>query len=76
MAKLWKKKYELDKTVEDFTVGDDYLWDSRLIKADIIGNIAHSTMLQKIGIISDEELQNIKTSLMDILDLHEQVSSR
>ena len=72
MAKLWKKKYELDKTVEDFTVGDDYLWDSRLIKADIIGNIAHSTMLQKIGIISDEELQNIKTSLMDILDLHEQ----
>ena len=71
MAKLWKK-YELDKTVEDFTVGDDYLWDSRLIKADIIGNIAHSTMLQKIGIISDEELQNIKTSLMDILDLHEQ----
>ena len=37
MTKLWKKKYELDKTVESFTVGDDYLWDMRLIKADIIG---------------------------------------
>ena len=72
MAKLWKKKYELDKTVEDFTVGDDYLWDTRLIKADIIGNIAHTTMLQEIGIISEEELRDIKTSLMDILDLHEE----
>ncbi|NMC59924.1 MAG: argininosuccinate lyase, partial [Candidatus Methanofastidiosa archaeon] len=44
MAKLWKKKYELDKSVEDFTVGDDYLIDMNLIKADVFGNIAHSTM--------------------------------
>lgn len=72
MAKLWKKKYELDKTVEDFTVGDDYLWDMKLIKADVIGNIAHSTMLKKIGILSEEELLEIKKNLIDILDLHEQ----
>lgn len=72
MAKLWKKKYELDKVVEDFTVGDDYLWDMKLIKADVIGNIAHSTMLQKIGIISEEELSNIKKNLITILELHEQ----
>jgi argininosuccinate lyase len=72
MAKLWKKKYELDKVVEDFTVGEDYLWDMKLIKADVIGNIAHSTMLQKIGIISEEELSNIKKNLITILELHEQ----
>ncbi len=72
MAKLWKKKYELDKTVENFTVGDDYLWDMKLIKADVIGNIAHSTMLKKIGILSEEELLEIKKNLIDILDLHEQ----
>lgn len=72
MAKLWKKKYELDKVVEDFTVGDDYLWDMRLIKADVIGNIAHSTMLQKIGILSEEELLTIKKNLISILELHEQ----
>ncbi|KYC46581.1 MAG: Fumarate hydratase class II [Candidatus Methanofastidiosum methylothiophilum] len=71
MAKLWKKKYELDKAVEDFTVGDDYLWDMKLIKADVIGNIAHSTMLQKIGILSEEELLKIKKNLIDILDLNE-----
>ncbi|NPV51537.1 MAG: argininosuccinate lyase [Candidatus Methanofastidiosum sp.] len=72
MAKLWKKKYELDKVVEDFTVGDDYLWDMKLIKADVIGNIAHSTMLRKISIISEEELSNIKKNLITILELHEQ----
>lgn len=72
MAKLWKKKYELDKVVEDFTVGDDYIWDMRLIKADVIGNIAHSTMLQKIGILSEEELLTIKKNLISILELHEQ----
>ena len=72
MTKLWKKKYELDKTVESFTVGDDYLWDMRLIKADIIGNIAHSTMLKKIGILSDDELVKIKKNLIDILELQEQ----
>ena len=71
MAKLWKKKYELDKNVEDFTVGDDYIQDMNLVKADIYGNIAHSTMLNKIGILSDEELIKIKRSLIDILQLHE-----
>ncbi|NMC77190.1 MAG: argininosuccinate lyase [Candidatus Methanofastidiosa archaeon] len=72
MAKLWKKKYELDKTVEDFTVGDDYLNDMKLVKADIIGNIAHSTMLKKIGVLSNEELLQIKKNLIEILELHEQ----
>ena len=71
MAKLWKKKYELDKNVEDFTVGDDHIQDMNLVKADIYGNIAHSTMLNKIGILSDEELIKIKRSLIDILQLHE-----
>ena len=70
MAKLWKKKYELDKNVEDFTVGDDYIFDMQLVKADIYGNIAHSTMLNKIGIISNEELIKIKKNLIDILGLH------
>ena len=72
MAKLWKKKYELDKAVEDFTVGDDYLWDTKLVKADVVGNIAHSTMLQKIGVLSKEELEIIKKNLIDILELNEQ----
>ena len=72
MAKLWKKKYELDKNVEDFTVGDDYIQDIKLVKADVLGNIAHSTMLKKIGIISNEELIQIKKNLIDILELHEE----
>lgn len=72
MAKLWKKKYELDKSVEDFTVGDDYLIDMNLIKVDVFGNIAHSTMLKKIGILSNEELIKIKKNLIDILKLNEE----
>ncbi len=71
MTKLWKKKYDLDKSVEDFTVGDDYLWDMKLVKADIFGNIAHSTMLEKIGILSQEELISIKKNLVEIFELHQ-----
>ena len=70
MVKLWDKGYELDKGIEQFTVGGDYLLDHDLVEADVAGSIAHSQMLAKIGILKQEEFKKIKAALIDIVDLY------
>ena len=69
MAKLWQKDYDVDKEIEKFTVGNDYLLDKKLIKYDVFGSIAHSMMLNKIKIINNDELKKIKNTLIEILKL-------
>ena len=49
MAKLWEKGYELEPEIERFTVGEDYLLDRDLVRADVLGSAAHATMLAKVG---------------------------
>ena len=67
MAKLWDKGYDLDSTMEAFTVGQDYLLDRALIEPDILGSIAHAQMLRSIGILSDEEFEHLRVELVEIL---------
>jgi len=67
--KLWQKAYKLDKEIEKFTVGNDYLIDKALVKYDIIGSIAHAEMLCKIGILTKEELKKLQKALSEILEL-------
>ena len=50
--KLWGKKYKLNKKIEKYTVGDDYILDLKLVKYDCIASIAHAKMLQKIKMLS------------------------
>ncbi|MBI3034947.1 argininosuccinate lyase [Candidatus Woesearchaeota archaeon] len=69
--KLWQKDYKLNKEVEKFTVGNDYLLDKNLVKYDVYGSIAHATMLNKIGILTREELNKLKKALIGILKLNE-----
>ena len=52
MAKLWQKNYDVDKEIEKFTVGNDFLIDKNLVKYDVYGSIAHATMLNKINMIN------------------------
>ena len=70
MAKLWAKGYELDKVVEDFTTGEDYLLDMALVRWDCAGSIAHAAMLAKIGILTHEEFETLKKRLAEIIALH------
>jgi argininosuccinate lyase len=70
MAKLWDKGYELDATVEKFTVGEDYILDMDLVKWDCTGSIAHARMLNSIGILADAEYAQLKGRLNQIVDLH------
>ncbi len=67
MAKLWTKTVDLDKTIERFTVGDDYVLDLELAEADILGNIAQARMLAKIGVLTDEELRQVAGELLKAL---------
>ena len=53
--KLWQKQYKLNKAVEKFTVGNDYILDRRLVKYDCLASIAHAKMLVKIGVLKPEE---------------------
>ncbi|MFH1516917.1 MAG: argininosuccinate lyase, partial [Pseudomonadota bacterium] len=70
MAKLWAKGYELDKVVEQFTTGEDYLLDTALVRWDCVGSIAHAAMLSKIGILTQDELEKLKARLREIIELH------
>ncbi len=71
MGKLWSKGYELNELVEQFTVGEDYILDKRLIPADIAGSLAHATMLESVGLLSSEELAKLRRGLLTILEEHE-----
>ncbi|MFT7072684.1 MAG: argininosuccinate lyase [Patiriisocius sp.] len=57
--KLWDKGYTTDNLVDRFTVGNDRVLDLKLAKHDIKGSIAHAKMLQKINILTGQELENI-----------------
>jgi len=67
--KLWAKNHSLNKQVEKFTVGKDYLIDQKLIKYDCKASIAHAKMLKKIGVISSEECDKLVEALNEIIKL-------
>lgn len=64
--KLWDKGYTTDNLVERFTVGNDRELDLKLAKFDVQGNVAHAKMLEKIGLLSTEELSDILIGLEEI----------
>ena len=65
--KLWDKGYTLDKEIESFTVGDDFLVDQALVKYDCIASIAHAKMLNKIKILNKKETDAIIKKLEEIM---------
>ncbi len=47
-SKLWQTTSSLDKLIEKFTVGDDYIVDIAFLRYDIEASRAHAQMLAKI----------------------------
>ena len=68
MSKLWEKESKVDKKIEEFTVGNDYILDEELIRYDCLGSIAHCRMLGKIGILDDKEVEKTIGILEEIID--------
>ena len=61
--KLWDKGYEINSQIESYTVGRDREMDLYLAQDDVLGSMAHITMLQSIGLLEKNEL----TALLDEL---------
>ena len=66
MAKIWDKGYQLDRTIERFTVGRDYLLDRNLIVADCMASVAHARMLARVGLIEESHSRALVTELRAI----------
>ena len=49
--KLWTKDKESLKEVTDFTTGQDNVLDLHLAPFDVLGSLAHITMLESIGLL-------------------------
>ncbi|MBN2350894.1 MAG: argininosuccinate lyase [Bacteroidales bacterium] len=64
--KLWDKGIKISKRIEDFTVGKDRELDLFLAPYDVIGTLAHITMLESIGLLSSDELKILKNELLAV----------
>lgn len=86
--KLWQKNTTVSGAVETFTVGKDREMDLLLAPFDVLGSIAHVTMLAEVGLLTKEEailinkeLRNIYRNIHDsqfrihenIEDIHSQI---
>lgn len=57
---------EVNKEIDRFTVGKDRELDLLLAKYDVMGSMAHITMLESIGLLSKEELTILLKELRSI----------
>ena len=64
--KLWEKNFEINKEIERFTVGRDREMDMYLAKYDVLGSMAHITMLESIGLLEKDELNQLLAELKNI----------
>jgi len=64
--KLWQKSTEVNKSIEKFTVGKDREMDMLLAEFDVLGSIAHTQMLESIGLLEKSELNILHKELKNI----------
>jgi argininosuccinate lyase len=64
--KLWQKDKASLQQVEKFTVGKDNELDLHLAPFDVLGSLAHTKMLESVGLLSKEELTQIEIELKNI----------
>lgn len=64
--KLWQKNTHVNTDVNRFTVGRDRELDLNLAAFDVLGSLAHTQMLEKIGLLTTVDLEEIQLALKDI----------
>ena len=65
-TKLWEKNIAVNEVIERFTVGHDRELDLYLAKYDVLGSMAHITMLEHIGLLRRDELDALLAELRAI----------
>lgn len=64
--KLWQKNTDANQAVDKFTVGRDREMDIYLAEADVLGSLAHTRMLNSIGLLDDKDLEAVQRELKNI----------
>jgi argininosuccinate lyase len=64
--KLWQKDKASLKEVEKFTVGNDREMDMYLAAFDVQGSLAHTEMLESVGLLTKNELTQLQAELKNI----------
>lgn len=65
--KLWDKGFTVDKKIENFTIGKDRILDIYIAKHDMLASKAQANMLAKVGLLSDEENEQLQKGLDQLL---------
>lgn len=66
MSKIWQKNTDSNQLVDAFTVGRDRELDSQMAAFDVLGSLAHTRMLETIGLLSKEDLDLVQRELKTI----------
>jgi len=66
MSKLWQKTTNVNEVVERFTVGRDTEFDHQMAAFDVLGSLAHTQMLESIGLMSSDDLALVQRELKAI----------
>ncbi|HEY4325227.1 MAG TPA: argininosuccinate lyase [Mucilaginibacter sp.] len=66
MSKIWQKSITVNELVENFTVGRDREFDLQMAAFDVLGSLAHTQMLESIGLMSAADLQLVQKELKGI----------
>jgi argininosuccinate lyase len=70
--KLWQKDKASLKEVEKFTVGNDRDLDIYLAPFDVLGSLAHTKMLESVGLLTKDELALLEVELKNIYHVIQQ----
>ena len=68
MKKLWQTQTDLDAAVEAYTVGGDPELDSRLLRYEVYGSLAHAAGLTAIGVLTKKEYAALRAELTKLHD--------
>jgi argininosuccinate lyase len=70
MSFLWNKDASLDERVLEYTAGEDYALDARLVRYDVTASIAHAEMLHDAKLLDAADLAALSAGLKNLADEH------
>ena len=70
MSFLWNKDATVDERVLNYTAGEDYALDARLVRYDVTASIAHAEMLHGAKLLDDADLAALRAGLTALSDGH------
>ena len=63
MSTLWSPAAATDRMMLDYTIGEDRVWDARLLRWDVLGSLGHVEGLRASGLLSPTEYRRLRAGL-------------